>query len=461
MSTEEKPVNNPPKSFQEMVVEAIKNGDLQDFRRCCVGKNDINRRLLPHKDLKPIPKYNPNERYLEVKGPTMVMFAILCERDDILQMILEQKQPDLSICVEGYNALHLAAMTKDFKCLRLLLQNKWIQENIDFPVELHGTTPKENEFTTALHIAVSNRRYANAILLLDDTPVNPKKTKEGDEEEEEEELGQGQGDADAHRNQANVNQKSTSGSTPLYIATYLNDLKMVRILLSAGADPTIICGKGATAQQLAEENQKKNNERKQRQAEREKENPSRKGKHRKEEKDDIDEIVDLFRNGDDSNSFPNLKQLYAPELVEEKDKLIDQDGSDDEEEEDEDDDEQINIKSTKSKQNHSQYDGDENDRPKQKPKKSKNNGNLLKKILSQLNQINARLDKLERGTSQGVGNFPNQSGNIVSPPNPDVISIAVDVCNKCGAAGAKKCPNCNNFYCDKCTRLSQFHPCHQ
>jgi hypothetical protein len=72
------------KNFQEMTSDAIINGDLAAFKKCCVGKNDINRRLLQYRDLDYKRKYNPDERYIRLRGPTMTMLAILCEQEKIL-----------------------------------------------------------------------------------------------------------------------------------------------------------------------------------------------------------------------------------------------------------------------------------------------------------------------------------------------------------------------------------------
>ena len=54
--------NNPkrrlPNNFQEEVSDAIVKGDLAAFKKSHVGKNDTNQRLLLHKELNPVPKYN-------------------------------------------------------------------------------------------------------------------------------------------------------------------------------------------------------------------------------------------------------------------------------------------------------------------------------------------------------------------------------------------------------------------
>lgn len=67
------------------------------------------------------------------------MYAILCEQEEIVEYILECKSPNVKMYVEGYNCLHLAAMIKDHRCLKLLLQHEWIQENIDITLDLPDT----------------------------------------------------------------------------------------------------------------------------------------------------------------------------------------------------------------------------------------------------------------------------------------------------------------------------------
>jgi hypothetical protein len=84
-----------------MVSDAIIQGDLIAFKKCAVGRHDIDRRILEYRDLPYQRKYNPDERYVPLRGPTMTMLAILCEQDEILEYILENKCPDLSVRVEG------------------------------------------------------------------------------------------------------------------------------------------------------------------------------------------------------------------------------------------------------------------------------------------------------------------------------------------------------------------------
>jgi hypothetical protein len=216
-----------------MTSEAIINGDLAAFKKCCVGKNDINRRLLQYRDLEYKRKYNPNERYIRLRGPTMTMLAILCEQDEILQYILDTKCPDLSVRVDGYTALHLAAMIKDYRPLKLLIQYQWVQENINIPIELKGVPAQQGDFTTALHAAVSNHRLANIFLLISDFPAYKKMPEakpthvSAGKKSKDDTAPATEPPADDEPAQtyqpANVDQRSAAGSSPLYIAVFLKD----------------------------------------------------------------------------------------------------------------------------------------------------------------------------------------------------------------------------------------------
>lgn len=262
--------NNPKLSpeFQEKVVNAIVKGDLEAFKKLGVGNDEINRQLLPQKELKPVPKYNKDQSYIIIKGPTTIMFAILCEQDEIVEYILESTNPDVSIKVKGYNCLHLAAIVKDPRCLKHILQHEWIQQEIDEPVDFPS---REGEKTTALHLAVSNRNYDNVKLLTNSFPkprwsFRKRITNDDDDDDCLEMF------------PSNVSQKSASGLTPLYIAVSLCDYKMVEILLSVDADPFIECANNKTPIQLALDMQK------------EKKDKS------KQENDEIDLIVTALQN---------------------------------------------------------------------------------------------------------------------------------------------------------------------
>jgi hypothetical protein len=253
-----------------MIVDAITSGDLTAFKNCCVRKHTIDLRLLQYRELHYTPKYNKEEQYVKICGPTMTMLAILSEQDEILDFILDKLGPDLSIQVSGFTALHLAALIKDSRPLQLLLHYQWIQENIDVPLNLKGIKADVGDFTTALHCAVSNRRIPQALLLLSDLP--PYKIMSPNETED---------DGRQTYRAANVDQRSANGSTPVYIAVSLRDVNLVRVLMAANADPTIRTRSGKDALELARELRAAAEEFELKKMEAEIKDPRRKKLHRK------------------------------------------------------------------------------------------------------------------------------------------------------------------------------------
>jgi hypothetical protein len=281
--------STPSQSLQDRAVSAIISGDLNSFKSLNVGPFDVNRRLFPDIDLDYKPKYNPTERYPRPRGPTMPILSILCEQDSILEYILENASPDLSIRVDGRTALHYASMVKSHRLLQLLIQYQYIQENINEPVEHENAPGGFGNFTTALHVAISNGRLANVFLLLSDFPPykkfpTPKRFPKPPEESED----------FVHYQVANIDQRAASGSAPLFIATFIKDLRAVEILLVAGADPTIKNGEGINAAILAANNKTREQER---------------GKPGL-----ATQIADLIESPPNTD-LETLKEKYAPELT--------------------------------------------------------------------------------------------------------------------------------------------------
>jgi hypothetical protein len=279
----------PPRSLQDRAVSAIISGDLDSFKSLNVGPLDVNRRLSQHRDLDYTPKYNPAERYPRPRGPTMPILAILCEQDSILDYILENTYPDLSVRVDGRTALHYAALLKTHRPLQLLIQYQDIQENINEPIEQPNVPSAFGNFTTALHVAVSNGRLANVFLLLSEFPAykklpRPKRLPKVTEEPPDQLPYQ----------VANVDQRAASGSTPLFIATFVRDFRTVEVLLVAGADPTIENDEGQNAVKLAANN---------------------KAREQKRGKPGVaTQIADLIQNPPNTD-FETLREKYAQELT--------------------------------------------------------------------------------------------------------------------------------------------------
>ena len=298
-------------TYQEKIIEAISKGDLESFRKLYVGKFEIDRRLIPYQDLRPISKTNPDSHYLCPRGPTILMFAVLCERPDVVENLLESKYPpDLSLVVEGFTAFHYSVITKDHSCFDLLLSCEYYQENINQPVDLPNVPKPEdmkekNLNATALHIAVSHRNYYCVVKMASinhfPTEAKYKATKEQEETE-----------AKPPPNPIDINTISISGSSALHIAVYIKDLKMVKLLCALGIDVNLKNSSDKTPMEYAIEldSKEKNDKR-------------------------LKEIIDFLGSED----YPSLDEVIidcCPELIAKEEEVIEpkliDDCSDDEDE---------------------------------------------------------------------------------------------------------------------------------
>ncbi|KAH0793676.1 NF-kappa-B inhibitor epsilon [Histomonas meleagridis] len=214
------------KSLQDDIIEKIISGDLEGFKALHLSPSEISRTLKPYIEIDFKTKYSKFTPQLHIRGPTPLFLAVLCEQDEIVDYILKEKNPDLNQKIEGFNIIHIAALSRDYHCLRILLKYKWVLEHINDKVELENIPSKPEFKTTALHIAVTNHNYVNVFLLLRCFDFFQSSNSNIDS------------DQSFH---VNIDQRSASGSTPLYIAAFQQDLRMVKILLNAGADPNMPC----------------------------------------------------------------------------------------------------------------------------------------------------------------------------------------------------------------------------
>lgn len=226
---------------EENLIKVIQNGDIEGFKSTGICNSDINRPLSISKNIKIISK-SKKCPFKTIESPTIVVLTILCEQDLLLNFILNNYKPDLSIRVNGWLPLHFACCTGSYKCLQTLLQYEYIQENIESEVDVQNVFSKDpSRRTTALHIAVSNRCHAQAIMLCSELPQiiyggdgkkleTPKKSQ---------------------YQQANVNQLSAHGNSPLHIASKINDVDMVKILCAYEAETSIQNNQGKTPFDIA------------------------------------------------------------------------------------------------------------------------------------------------------------------------------------------------------------------
>ena len=223
------------KSIKRRVIESIINGDLESFKKIPLNDQNINMILQPNWNNCSRPRKNPNAQYICPRGPTAIMLAVVCEESEIVKFLLETKNPDLSLCADGYTAFYLSVMTKDHSCFDLLLRTEYFQENLDQEFIIKNYRKEEYDYkTTILHTAIMQRNYYAVYYLLkcplpeiifkqskcDTFEIVPNK-KQNNENERSIEM---------------LNQRSALGETPLKIATSMHDYKMVFLLYDIG-DP--------------------------------------------------------------------------------------------------------------------------------------------------------------------------------------------------------------------------------
>jgi hypothetical protein len=243
MSTSEAPPA-PKKSLTLQCAEAIVAGDLDAVKKLRPNGRLINAVIntLPA-TLVPKPKYTTSGRVPVISRPTLFIWAILCEQVEIMEYLISHAGADFRVTSgqpEVSNALHVAAHVHDPRPLQLLLEYRWFQEHVDIPIERAGAVKREGFFTTALHIAVTQRNIPHVFLLL---------TKRGTWRDLP-----GAASAEAVACEpANVNQRaSSSGSTPLHIAVAAGNVAAVRVLLAHGAETGLPNADGKSAAQVAE-----------------------------------------------------------------------------------------------------------------------------------------------------------------------------------------------------------------
>jgi hypothetical protein len=226
----------------EVWAEAIISGDIETLRQYHFQKTESARKWTLRAGLLPKPKYS--QKVVNFRGPTILIWAIECEQVEVLEYLFGHIPLQLdAVSRDGLTALHVAAHVGDPRPLEFLLRYRFFQEQIDFPVHTEGLTQTEAHFTTALHIAVTQRNVPHVFLLLNPRDKWELLTKPKPWEPPPEPL--------APHNPANVDQPSANGATPLHIAIHNGHLAMVRVLIAHNADPTKRDGSDLDALSLA------------------------------------------------------------------------------------------------------------------------------------------------------------------------------------------------------------------
>lgn len=185
--------------FQEKIVNAILNGNLEDVRTLVLGPNDINKPLCPTKPLYPKP-ISDNTKIPSIYGPTPLVFAILCGKISIVKYLVEDKKADITLAVNGLEPIHYAALVGIPEILKILINMS------DFP---ESFVNRQNIFRyTPLYLAVGNENLQAVIVLLDNN---------------------------AHVN-IDQSQLPQNFNTPLHASMRNHDTKIIELLLARGAN---------------------------------------------------------------------------------------------------------------------------------------------------------------------------------------------------------------------------------
>ncbi|OHS99525.1 hypothetical protein TRFO_34029 [Tritrichomonas foetus] len=378
--------------FEQHVIKAIQTGDLKELRHCCIGKNDVNRPICITKDI-PIISKSKQCPFQVIRAPTPLIYTILCEQDELLKYLLEVKVPDLSVRVNGWAPIHYAACTHGHKCLELLLKYEYIQQNIDMPVEEPpGIQIQEGRATTALHIASTNRRHANALLLTLDLPAptfdgNGNKIDPDSENEIE------------YHQPANALQMSAYGNMPLHIAARQKDWDMCQILLHASDDATVRNEKGNTPADIAREHK-------------------------------YDDLAEKLDNAE-CDPIETLKERYLAEPKPKKQKSKKT--------------RKEQVSSSSRQENVENEENEENDDDEEDENYVEDEIKQLRKSVQNLTrivqQLSARVAVLEAH---------KYDGSILQAAGQPVKVAQTHQCQRCGSATTRKCSQCQFYYCNSC-----------
>lgn len=145
--------------------------------------------MLPTVDLKVVP-VSKKIRIPTLRGPTPLIFAILCEQTEIVKYLIERKKARMDIAVDGLLPIHFACIVGLKSIVEMILDKA--PEQINSKNAL-GYTP--------LHIACSNEHLQIVLMLI----------KRG----------------------AAVNCIAHNGNTPLHVAMRNSDTRIAEVLIAA------------------------------------------------------------------------------------------------------------------------------------------------------------------------------------------------------------------------------------
>ena len=217
------------KEVEIEILDAIRRGDLKKIESFPFNADGIDTHLCQSVNTRVFPSISHERKIEAIRGPTVVIYSILCERPDILTFFLNKFKLNLADNIDGWTPLHFSCATKDVSCLKILLSYRPVQKNINIPI-LCDSNPGNSNITTPLYIAASYGLHETVLLLTQ--PFFKASIK----------------------NEIKTSLRASTGLTPLHVAVRNNDWDMCQILLNCqDCDTSITDDKGRSPYDLAKE----------------------------------------------------------------------------------------------------------------------------------------------------------------------------------------------------------------
>ena len=190
-------------SFQVDLIKTIESGQLEDVRKLVIGKYDIDKPLIPLHDIQ-VQSIASRVPFPTIRGPTPLVLAILYERTDIIEYLINEKHASLIVAVGGLYPIHYACIMGNIDIIDLIITAS-NQQNCSIDIQ--------NEFKyTPLHLAAANNHIKAVLYLLKKGAV-PSIDK--------------------------LPEKPDSLNTPLHVSMRGNDTTIAEALISKGASLTV------------------------------------------------------------------------------------------------------------------------------------------------------------------------------------------------------------------------------
>lgn len=207
------------------IQDDIINGDINDLKfNLKIMKIDINKNFPMKAETNINNTISLDERFVLVSGPTLLIFAIMYEQFEIFKFLLNHPLIDRTKASEnGVMPIHIACLIKPYIFLEELIKFDDVQTKIDEPCGLSkipNSLSMHKPSSNAFHIACSNNRYVQVMLLIMPLPSpidNPH----------------------AVHDPIDVNSLTTMGNSAMHIAVCNKSLTLAYILQIFHIDLTI------------------------------------------------------------------------------------------------------------------------------------------------------------------------------------------------------------------------------